>query len=88
MGACKLRLKFFEYSASREYTIQPDVVEYDRNHMTELGFDLILGCNTIKELGNVLDFWIKEIPVDEISLPEKDIKNLRTRASAYKAWTV
>jgi hypothetical protein len=63
-------------------------VEYDENHMTERGFDLILGSNTMKELGIVLDFWTKEITVDEISLPMRDIKNLRTRAAADKAWTV
>ncbi len=43
-GRGKIRLKFFEYSASKEYTVQPDIVEYDENHMTEPGFDLILGC--------------------------------------------
>ena len=87
-GRGKLRLKFFEYSASREYTIQPDIVEYDINHMNEPGFDLILGCNTMKELGIVLDFRTKEITLDEISLPMRDIKNLRTRAAADRAWTV
>ena len=56
--------------------------------MAEPGFDLILGCNTMKELGIVLDFWTKEITLDEISLPIRDIKNIRTRAAADKAWTV
>ncbi len=73
-GRGKIRLKFFEYSASREYTIQPDIVEYDLNHMNEPGFDLILGCNTMKELGIVLDFRTKEITRDEISMPMRDIK--------------
>jgi len=56
--------------------------------MTQPGFDLILGCNTMKELGIVLDFWKKERTLDEISLPMRDNKNLRTRAAADKAWTV
>ncbi len=56
--------------------------------MTKPGFYLILGCNTIKELGIVLDFQTNEITVDEISLPMRDIKNLRTRAAANRAWTV
>ena len=64
-GRGKIRLRFFEYSASREYTVQPDIVEYDENHMTEPGFDLILGCNTMKELGIVLDFRTKEISIDD-----------------------
>jgi hypothetical protein len=87
-GRGKLRFKFFEYSASRECTIQPDIVKYDTNHMIKPGFDLILGCNTIKELGIVFNFWTKEITLDEISLPMRNIKNRRTRAAADKAWTV
>ena len=63
-------------------------MEYDKNHMNEPGFDLTLGCNTMKELGIVLDFRTKEITLDEISLPMRDIKNQRTRAAANKAWTV
>ena len=79
---------FFEYSASRKNTIQPDIVEYDENHMTKPRFDLILGCNTMKELRIVLDFWTKEITLDETSLPMRDMKNLSTRAAADKAWAV
>ena len=56
--------------------------------MNKPGFDLILCCNTMKVLEIVLDFWTKEITVDEISLPMRDINNLRTRAAANKAWTV
>ena len=37
-GRGKIRLKFFEYSASREYTIQPNIVEYDGNHMSLTSF--------------------------------------------------
>jgi hypothetical protein len=55
--------------------------------MNEPGFDLILGCNTIKELRIVLDFR-KKITLDEISLPMKDIKNLGTREAADKACTM
>jgi hypothetical protein len=87
-GRGKFRLKFFEYSTSREYTIQPDIVEYDESHMNEPGFDLILGCNSMNELGIVLDFRTKEITLDEISLPMRDIKNLRSRSAADKAWIV
>jgi hypothetical protein len=35
----------------------------------------------MKELGIVLDFWTKEITLDKISLPMRDIKNQRTRAA-------
>ena len=42
----------------------------------------------MKELGIVLDFWTKEITVDDISLPIRDINNLKTRATVEWAWTM
>ena len=53
----EIQVNFFDYSASREYFLQPDIVEYDANVMIKPGFDQILGSNTMKELGIVLDFW-------------------------------
>ena len=41
-GRANIRVRFFEFSASREYTLQPDVVEYYVKAMTKPGFDLIL----------------------------------------------
>ncbi len=63
-GRGKLRIKFLDYSASREYLVQPDIVEYDQMTMSKPGFDLILGTNTLKELGIVLNFRTKEIDID------------------------
>ena len=85
-GRGKLRIKFLDYSASREYLIQPDVVEYDGTTMSQPGFDLILGTNTLKELGIVLNFQTKEIDIDEIILPMRDITTLSTRAKIERAW--
>ncbi len=87
-GRGKVRVKFFEYSASREYLLQPDIVEYDKDVMTKPGFDLILGSNTMKELGIILVFWTKEITLDDISLPMRDINNLNTRAQIEKSWMI
>ena len=87
-GRGKIRVKFFEYSNSKEYLLQPDIVEYKEDDMTKPGFDLILGSNTLKELGIVLDFRTKEITVDDISLPMRDINKLKTRATVEKAWTM
>ena len=50
-------------------------------------YDLILGCKTMKELGIVLDFRTKEITIDEIILPMRDINSLTT-SKMEKAWTV
>ncbi len=41
-------------------------------------YDLILGCKTMQELGIVLDFQTKEITIDEIILPMRDINSLTT----------
>ncbi len=57
----KNQSEFFDYSNSKEYFLQPDVVEYKENSLIKPGFDLILGSNTLKELGIVLDFRTKEI---------------------------
>ena len=56
-GRGKIKVKFFEYSASREYSILPDILEYNRNTTTKQVYDLILGIIPLKEAGIVLDFW-------------------------------
>ncbi len=53
--------------------------------MDKPGFDLILCSNVMKELGIVVDFWTKEITLDEISLPMGDIKKLTTKAQIEKS---
>ena len=55
--------------------------------MTKPVYDLILGCKTMKELGIVLDFRTKEIRIDEIILPMRDINSLTT-LKMEKSWTV
>ena len=65
----------------------PDVVEYDKNKMTKPVFDLILGCQTMKELGIVLDFQTKEITIDHVILPMRDINSLTT-SKMEKAWAL
>ncbi len=80
-------MKFFDYSNSKEYFLQPDVVEYKENSLTKPWFDIILGSNTLKELWIVLDFQTKETTLDDISLPMRDINKLKTRATVERAWT-
>jgi hypothetical protein len=87
-GRAKIRVKFFEYLANREYMLQPDVVEYNENAMAKPGFDIILGSDTMNELGIVLDFWTKEITLDEISLSIRNINKLETIATIEWAWTM
>ncbi len=56
--------------------------------MTKQAFDLILGVKTLRELGIVLDFWTREITIDEIILPMRDINKLLNSSKIEKAWAV
>ena len=55
--------------------------------MTKPVYDLILHCNTMTELGIVLDFRTKQINIDEIILPMRNINSL-TSTKIDKAWAV
>ena len=69
------KLNFFEYSNSKRYRAEPDIVKYDKNNRPQ--YDLILGTNTMKELGIVLYFKAKRITIDEVILPMRNINNLQ-----------
>ena len=68
-GKGDLQLKFFQYSNSKWVKIQPDVVEYGKGSVEKPMFDLILGTQTMDELGIILDFKNKMITIDEMKLP-------------------
>ena len=74
---CKARveLNFFEYFDSKRYHVEPDVVKYDKDN--RLQYDLILGTETMKEFGIILNFKDKMITIDEIILPMRNINNLQ-----------
>ncbi len=55
--------------------------------MTKPVYDLTLGFNTMKELGIVLDFQTKQVTIDEIILPMRNINSLTT-SKMENAWTV
>ncbi len=42
----------------------------------------------MKELVIVLDFWTKEITLDDISLAMRDINKFNTLAQIEKSWTM
>jgi hypothetical protein len=71
----RVALNFFDYSDSKRYYAEPDVVKYDEDSKPQ--YDLILGTETIKELGIMLDFKAKMITVDEITLPMRNINHLQ-----------
>ncbi len=51
------------------------MVEYNKGSKSQ--YDLILGTNTMKELGIVLEFNAKMITIDEIILPMRNINHLQ-----------
>jgi hypothetical protein len=75
-GKGDIQLKFFQYSNIKRIKIQPDVVEYGKGSVEKPMFDLILGTQTMDELGIILDFRNKMITIDEIELPMQSINNM------------
>ncbi len=55
--------------------MEPDVVEYNKDSKPQ--YDLILGTETMKELGIILNFKDKMITIDVIILPIRNINNLQ-----------
>ncbi len=50
----RMELIFFEYSDSKRYHVEPDVVEYDKDSKPQ--YYLILGTVTTKDFGIILNF--------------------------------
>jgi hypothetical protein len=75
---------FVDYSDSKRVHLKPDIVEYARNGAPP-AYDLILGKQTLHDLGVVLDFKEKTITIDEIILPMRNINNLQLKSSISRA---
>ncbi len=69
-----MELNFFDYSDNKRYHSGPNVVEYEKNCKPQC--DLILGPETMKELGIMLDFKAKTITIDEVILSMRNINLL------------
>jgi hypothetical protein len=50
----EIKLNFFEYSDSKRYLAEPDIIKYEQNNKPQ--YDLILGVKTMKKYGISLDF--------------------------------
>ncbi len=71
----RVELNFFGYSNSKRFHMDPNVVEYNKDNKPQ--YDLILGTETMKELGIILNFRDRMITIDEIILPIRNINNLQ-----------
>ncbi len=69
-----MELNFFKYSDSKGVHVEPNVVEYNKDSKPQ--YDLILGTETMIELGIILNFRDKMTTIDEIISLMKNINNL------------
>ena len=78
-----IELSFLDYSNSKRVRVTPDIVEYSSN--TPPMYDLILGKQSLHDLGVILDFKEKTITIDEILLPMRNIARLQLEPSVSRA---
>jgi hypothetical protein len=60
-----IEISFVEYSASKKVRLQPDIVEYSLGDQVPV-YDLIIGKQTMHNLGVKLDFQEKTITIDKM----------------------
>jgi hypothetical protein len=79
-----INISFMEYSASKSVKLTPDIVENKKGAEAPL-YDLIIGKQTLQDIGAVLDFKEKTITIDGILLPMRNIVNLQIKHSVTRA---
>jgi hypothetical protein len=77
-------ISFFEFLASKKVCLQPDIIKYSLGDQAPM-YDLIIGKQTIHNLGMKLDFQEKTITIDEILLPMRNIANLQLKPRIPRA---
>ncbi len=75
-----IEISFVEYSASKKVHFHPDIIEYSLGDQAPM-YDLIIGKQTMHDLGVVLDFKEKTIQIDEVLVPIRNIANLQLKPS-------
>ncbi len=75
---------FVEYLASKKVRLWPDIVEYSPGDQAPM-YDLIIGKQTMHDLGVKLDFQEKTITIDKILLPMRNIANLQLKPRIIRA---
>jgi hypothetical protein len=77
-----IEISFVEYSSSKH--LQPDIVEYGQGDQAPM-YDLIIGKQTMHNLGVKLDFQEKTITIDKILLPMRNIVDLQLKPRITRA---
>jgi hypothetical protein len=81
----EIRLSFIDYSISKRVHLHLDIVEYPAEGPKPL-YDLIIGKQTLHDIGAALDFKEKTITIDNILLPMRNINNLQLKSSISRAF--
>jgi hypothetical protein len=79
-----IEIYFVEYLTSKKVCLQPDIVKYSPGDQVPM-YDLIIGKQTLHDLGVVLDLKEKTIHIDKILLPMRNIANLQLKPSIIRA---
>jgi hypothetical protein len=79
-----IEISFVEYSASKNVRLWPDIVEYSPGDQAPM-YDLIIGKQTMRNLGVKLDFQEKTITIDKILIPMRNIANLQLKPRITRA---
>jgi hypothetical protein len=79
-----IEISFVEYLASKKVRLQSDIVEYSPGDQVPM-YDLVIGKQTMHDLGVKLDFQEKTITIDEILLPMRNIANLQLKPRITRA---
>ncbi len=77
-------IEIVENLANKKVHLQPDIVEYSPGDQAPM-YDLIIGNQTMHDLGVVLDFQEKTIDIDKILLPMRKIANLQLKPRITRA---
>jgi hypothetical protein len=77
-------ISFMEYSASKSVKLTPAIVEYKVGAQAPL-YDLIIGKQTLHDIGAVLDFKENTITIDSMLLPMRNVINLQIKPSITRA---
>ncbi len=82
-----IEISFVEYSTSKVVCLQQNIIEYEPGGQLP-NYDLIIGKQTLYDLGVVLDFKEKTIQIDKILLPMRNIANLQLKPSITRVLSI
>ena len=84
-GECEI--SFNKFSLNKRISLRPDIVEWDSKD-NEPVFDLIIGTDTMTQLGVMLDFKNRMITLDYIKLTMHHLKSLQDSQKRRRIYAI